>query len=163
MLGLCGFAVMLGVGRLIFGLYGERININRVMIAGSLLAIACYVGVALSPYKWLSLVACGLTGLCVSLLWPGTLTEASAKLPTAGASMFALLAAGGDIGASFGPWITGVITDASASLPQGILGGLAATPEQLGLRIGILSAALLPVGSFLFQWMLRNKGKNNHG
>ena len=160
MLGLCGFAVMLGVGRLLYGLYGERININKVMILGSLLAILCYVGVALSPFKWLSVVACGITGLCVSLLWPGTLVEASAKLPLAGASMFALLAAGGDIGASLGPWLTGVITDASANLPQGLLGSIAATPEQLGLRVGILSAALLPLGSLVFQLLLRGKKLN---
>lgn len=157
-LGLTFFAVMMGIGRLIYGLQGHKLNLSRIMIAGSAVAAVCYVAVALSPWKGLSIVACALTGLCVSLLWPGTLTETSAKLPLAGASMFALLAAGGDVGCSVGPWLTGVITDAAqAHLPANLLGALAATPEQMALRVGILAGVLLPLCSLIVQLVLRRK------
>ena len=111
MLGMCFFAIMLGIGRAIYGVYGSKVNINKVMILGSLAAALCYLVVAISPYNWLSIIACGICGIFVSLLWPGTLVVASSRLPLAGASMFALLAAAGDVGAAIGPWIVGKITD----------------------------------------------------
>ncbi len=158
MLGMCGFGFMLGTGRLLYGMYGEKISVNSVMIVGSLVAVVCYIAVALSPATWLSLLACALTGICVSLLWPGTLVVASAKLPLAGASMFALLAAGGDIGASVGPWLTGVVTDyITAVSAQGWAQNLAMTPEQLGLRGGILLGALYPLSALIIHVMLRRQ------
>lgn len=36
--GMCMFAIMLGVGRAIFGVYGSKIDINKIMIRGSLVA-----------------------------------------------------------------------------------------------------------------------------
>jgi fucose permease len=154
MLGVCGFAVMLGVGRLAYGIWGEKVNLNKVLIYGSMLAMFCYLMVAISPYHWLSIVACAVTGICVSLLWPGTLVIAANKLPLAGASMFALLAAGGDIGASVGPWLTGVVTDFSMNLTPKILG---ISPEQFGLRAGMLLAAFYPMFSMVFHFMMRRK------
>ena len=157
-LGLTFFAVMMGVGRLFYGLRGHKMNLSRIMIVGSAVAAICYVVVALSPWKGLSIVACALTGLCVSLLWPGTLTETSAKLPLAGASMFALLAAGGDLGCSVGPWLTGIVTDAAqAHLPANLLGALASTPEQMALRVGILAGVLLPLCSLAVQLVQKHK------
>lgn len=160
MLGMCGFAITLGIGRLIYGIFGSRLNLTRVLICGSFGAVICYTTVALSPWPWLSVCACVLTGICVSLLWPGTLVVASGKLPAAGASLFALLAAGGDIGASVGPWLTGVITDFSIvhfSSPW-------LSPEQLGLRIGILCAAAFPLCAMIFHILLKRKaGIHPHG
>lgn len=153
-LGMCGFAVFLGIGRLLYGLYGEKFDLSKVLIYGSLIAILCYIVVAVSPYTWLSVAACIITGLCVSLLWPGTLIVASSKLPLAGASMFALLAAGGDIGASIGPWLTGIVTDITIKLSPVIHG---ITAEQVGLRAGILLAAVFPLLSLLFHLILKKQ------
>lgn len=156
MIALCGFAFMLGLGRLIYGVFGDRFDINKVLIYGSMITVFCYLIVALSPYDWLSVTACILSGICVSLLWPGTLVVASGKLPLAGAALFALLAAGGDIGASVGPWLTGVVTDFSMRfIPE----SLSISGEQFGLRMGILLAALYPLFSMIFHISLRNKSK----
>ena len=146
--GMCGFAVMMGIGRLAYGLHGEKWNLTRLLLIGSAAATVCYLTVALSPWAWLSVAACILTGLCISLLWPGTLSLASARMPHAGTAMFALLAAGGDIGASIGPWLTGVFTD--GAIARGI-------SEQQSLHIGILCAVIFPLLAFAFQWLTHQK------
>jgi MFS family permease len=154
--GLCMFAMMMGIGRVYFGSMGRKLNINKSVITGSFLAIFCYFTVALSPSPLLSLAACALCGLAVSLLWPGTLLIASNKYPLAGAWLFAILAAGGDIGASIGPWSVGFITDQSQQFAWfhqlAKLTGL--TAEQLGLRLGLLAASVFPISAFLcFSWL----------
>lgn len=160
-LGMCGFALMLGIGRVIYGIYGNKININKVMIYGSFFAIICYIVIAVSPFNSLSLIACCISGICVSLLWPGTLVIASEKLPLAGASLFALLAAGGDIGASLGPWFTGVITDMSEKIiPIQFLRQTGLTIEQLGLRSGILLSTLYPLFCLISHLILKKKSDN---
>jgi len=145
-LGMCGFAVTMGVGRLVYGIVGDKLNLHKILTYGSLLAVACYIAAALSPFSGLAVVACALTGICVSLLWPGTLVLAAGKLPLAGASLFALLAAGGDVGASVGPYVTGVVTDFFIKV---------AGSEHMGLKLGLLCGAVFPLASFLIQRRMR--------
>lgn len=146
LLGMCGFAVMLGVGRALYGRYGARAQINKVLVATSLMAVACYLVVALAPANGLSLAACILCGFAVSLLWPGTLITASERYPLAGAWLFALLAAAGDIGAAAGPWLTGWVVDTviDSPLAAGMALLLQTTREQAALRLGILVAVVFP-------------------
>ena len=161
MLGMCFFAIMLGIGRAIYGVYGSKVNINKIMILGSLAAALCYLVVAISTYNWLSIIACGICGIFVSLLWPGTLVVASSRLPLAGASMFALLAAAGDVGAAIGPWIVGKITDIATNNWQ-VVSSSSMNSEQLGLRIAILIAAIFPILTMIFHNILKNiKEKQN--
>ena len=127
MVGMCGFAVMLGLGRLAYGIFGDRFPLQKMLIFGSFAAAACYLLVAVSPFDWLTLAAGALCGFCTSLLWPGTLVAASSKLPAAGASLFALLAAAGDFGAAAGP---------------SAMGGIA---EVGGLPLAFVVSALIPL------------------
>lgn len=151
-LGMCGFAVMMGVGRVIYGIKGDKLPLEKVLVVGSATAAVCYLVAALSPFGWLSIVACCVCGICVSLMWPGSLVLAAKHLPLAGASMFALLAAGGDIGASIGPSLAGVLADAGAALPFSLAG---LTPEQLGLRFSLLCAVIFPLCALFFVSKLR--------
>ena len=150
-IGMGSFAVMLGIGRLIYGKYGSKINVSKVMIYGSLLACMCYIVVALSPINSISLIACAFCGIFVSLLWPGTLVVASEKLPLAGASMFALLAAAGDVGASIGPWLVGFVTDLVSS-----------NTGNSGLRFGLLIASILPIITMILHKYLYNLKLNSN-
>jgi hypothetical protein len=61
--------------------------------------------------------------------------------------MFALLAAAGDTGAAVMPWGVGAIADRVASGATEIspLFGAVLSPDQLGLRAGILVATLCPL------------------
>lgn len=159
--GVCLFAAMMGVGRLFYGIYGKRINVSLMMLIGTVGAAACYITVALSGTAVLSLLACGLCGLCVSLLWPGTLVVASEHYPLAGAWIFAILAAAGDIGASAGPWLMGVVAEQAHRLP--FLSGLLAqgmSPDQLGLRAAMLVSALFPIIAFFCLRWMRNRTRS---
>ncbi|MDD4540527.1 MAG: MFS transporter, partial [Lentisphaeria bacterium] len=158
--GVCAFAATMGAGRAIYGCYGARFNINLVMIAGSILAIICYVGVALSTTPLLSLLLCALSGLAVSMLWPGTLSISAARFPLAGTAMFATLAAAGDSGAAIGPYFASLVAD---MLPQhqamaNLATQLGISLEQLGLRAAILGSAIFPICSCLcLTWMYRHR------
>ena len=86
---------MLALGRSGYAALGARVPLHRLLIGGSGAAAVLYVVCALAQSPLLGVLACGLTGLCVSLLWPGAIILASRRIPSAGAAMFALLSAGG--------------------------------------------------------------------
>ena len=123
--GVAGFAAMLGIGRTLYSRIGKKVI--RVMLFGMIGASVCYVAAAASTNPWLSLAACAVTGLCTSMLWPGTLIYADEKVKNLGVSAYALLAAGGDMGASVAPQLVGIVSD------------------SVGMREGILLAAIFPI------------------
>lgn len=159
LLGTTGFAAMLGLGRVIYGRYGGQMKMHNVLIASAAAGVACYMIAALSPIPALSLAACAVCGLAASLLWPGTLVITAAKYPLAGAWMFAILAAAGDIGAALGPFTTGVVTDLVRAMPSISTWAAAArlSPDQFALRSAILLAAAFPALTLYAHWMLRKK------
>ena len=142
--GPCFFALLMGVGRMLYGIKGARLNIKNMLTICGLLCIACYLTVVFSPWPMLSLLACGICGLSVSLMWPGTLVIAADALPSAGTALFALMAMGGDIGCSAGPWLTGFVSDAAAE-SQWLLDKTGMEAEQVALRAGLLAAIVFPV------------------
>ena len=99
----------------------------------------------------LGLLACAFTGFCVSMLWPGTLILMEEKVPNVGVAAYALMAAGGDLGASIAPQMLGIIVD-KVSLSKWA-GELSATydlaVEQIGMKTGMLVAAVFPVVGLL--------------
>lgn len=167
LLGMGVFAVMLGAGRLGYGLWGDQRRLDRLLIFGSLIAIACYVLGALSGVPALALIACGIAGIAVSLMWPGTLVVAAEHLPRAGAALFALMAVSGDIGAAIGPWLTGIVSDGVQRLPQAasLAQTFGQTSEQIALRGGLLLGALFPLATLVCHLLLSKKrsGKVNEG
>lgn len=125
LVGPCMFALMMGIGRTIYGIWGNKFNLINGMILGGFGAVACYLIVGLSYNPILDIIGCAMTGLCVSFMWPGIMSVCSADLPTGGAGMFAVLAVFGDSGGSLGPVISGWITDRSnGNLHTGLLFGL---------------------------------------
>ncbi len=161
LLGMSGFAAFLGLGRVIYSRNGSQMNMNNVLVASALAAIACYLIVALSPLLALSLAACAICGLAASLMWPGTLVITAEKYPMAGGWMFAILAAAGDIGAAVGPFIAGVITDITRSLPavERWSAAVGLNPDQFALRAAILLAAIFPALTLYSHLMLRKRQK----
>ncbi len=161
LLGMCGFAFMLGLARVLYGIYGAKFNVNKILILSSAIAIICYIIVGVSPVNGINLFACAVCGFVASMLWPGTLVISAGKYPMAGAWMFAILAAAGDIGAAVGPWVTGVIADKSMAA-QGVVNlsaKLGITSEQLGIRIGILAAVIFPIFALLCHMSLKKRQK----
>jgi fucose permease len=158
--GLVLFAVALGLGRVWFGIWGSRVSLYRPMIAGAAVAVLCYLVASLSPWPIASLAACVLAGLAVSLLWPGMLSITAARFPLAGASMFALMSASGDIGGAVAPWLVGAVADRAPLLVQ--LAGLlpaGLTTEQIGLRAGLLLATIYPLVMVVLLFRLRAEAR----
>jgi MFS family permease len=157
LLGMCGFALMMGLGRTLYGLYGAKWNINGILIGSAGFSLLCYLVIALSPTPALNLAAYALCGLAVSQLWPGTIVAASSQYPKAGAWMFAILAMAGDIGASFGPWLVGNVADSGAAVLAPLL---AVSPESAAIRLGLLAAAPFPLAAIFCHAALKKmRGK----
>ena len=151
LLGMCGFAFFMGIGRTYYGIRGGRMNMNRAIVLCASGAAVCYVIVAISPWNWLNILACALCGIGASILWPGTLVTCSERYPMGGAWMFAILAAAGDIGNSIGPWLMGLITDhaQNTSLALWFRDWLSLSGEQAAMRAGVLICAVFPLGAAL--------------
>ena len=144
-LGVAGFAVMLGIGRSWYAKKGKKIL--NMLLLGMLGSFVCYVVVALVPVPAVCLLACALTGLCASMLWPGTLIVLGENFPKAGVAAYALMACGGDMGASFAPQMVGAVVDGigGSALAKDLAPKLSMSAEQIGLRSGVLLSALFPL------------------
>ena len=160
--GVAMFAVMLGLGRSLYASFGK--NIKKVLTAGAAGAVVCYIVAAVSASPLPGLIACAMTGFCTSMLWPGSLIVASERFPSGGVTLFALMAAGGDLGGSVGPQIVGVVTDlvigSDTAFRFAETAGLSV--EQLGMKAGILTAALFPIAAtVLFATLLKKQRKSD--
>lgn len=140
--GVALFALTLGLGRTFYAKYGK--NIEKVLICGVVASAICYLTAVFSSNPIVALVACALTGFSASMLWPGNIIAVSDRIPTGGVVMFALMAAGGDLGASVGPELVGIITDTVAASPRmlSIATELGMSGEQLGMKCGLLVGAI---------------------
>lgn len=123
------FAVMMGLSRVYYGKYGDKIDLDRFMTGSCLLCIASYLCISLVPNALAGLLGCAVTGLSVGIMWPGTFSKAASSLKGGGTAMFALLALAGDLGCSGGPTLAGMVSSRFAD----------------NLRIGILAAVIFPV------------------
>ncbi len=121
LLGMCGFAVLMGSARLFYGLKGANIPLEKGICASCILCIFSYILAVFAPHSVLSLAGCALCGLSVGLLWPGTYSIASEKCPTGGNAMFAILALAGDLGCAAGPATIGIISDSTGNFKYSIL------------------------------------------
>lgn len=160
LLGVALFSLTLGIGRTMYAKKGK--NIEKVLFIGAIGSTLCYLIAAISPVPWIGLIACAITGLCVSMMWPGSLIIASEKFPTAGVFLYAMMAAGGDLGASIGPQLVGVISDVipTVDIFKNIADSLGISAEQLGMRIAILISMLFSLTAiFVFRKLYKNSKK----
>nr|WP_294494216.1 MFS transporter [uncultured Mediterraneibacter sp.] len=115
------FAVCMGGSRLLYGLYGERLNLKKAMILSGVLCVFAYGMISLSPAPALSLLGCGICGFSVGIMWPGAFSIGASVLKGGGTAMFAFFALAGDLGCSGGPTYVGMISEhAGGSLKMGI-------------------------------------------
>ncbi|MBR3955385.1 MAG: MFS transporter [Clostridia bacterium] len=155
-LGLALFAVLLGLGRTLYAKYGK--NITKVLLVSMAGAVVCYLTAGLSPNAMLSLIACVLTGICTSMLWPGTLILMEEKFPNPGVAAYALMAAGGDFGASVAPQAMGIVVDkvAVSNFAADMSTRFAMTPDEVGMKVAMLCTAVFPaLGVFLLLFMMK--------
>lgn len=145
LLGPCLFAILMGIGRTIYGILGNKVQIERALLYSGLLCVICYLVTALAFNPFLSLLGCAVCGLSISLMWPGTFNMSAKYYQQGGVMMFGLLAIAGDVGASIGPWIAGVISDIVQTMNGIDQYMISLSAEQVGLKAGLLVAIIFPL------------------
>jgi MFS family permease len=144
-LGMAVFAVLLGIARITHAKFGG--NIFTILLVGMAGAAVCYLIAGFCIPVVPVFIACILTGLFTSMLWPGALIMMEENVPGAGVSAFALMAAGGDMGASLAPQLMGIVVDnvSASALGSQIAATLGISAEQVGMKAGMLVSSLFPI------------------
>lgn len=140
--GPCGFAFCMGLGRLWYGKMGEKIDLVNYMTGAGILSFIAYLVASLSSMPIISLAGCMISGLAVGIMWPGSISITSARIPKGGTALFALLALGGDAGGTFGPSLVGLCAKATAN----------------NIQSGLLAASVFPLILIICLLIIR-KGK----
>ena len=120
------FSILMGLSRLIYGKYGDRIDLDKFMKGSCVLCIASYLCISIIPIPIVELIGCGICGFSVGIMWPGTFSKASVALKRGGTLLFAMLALAGDLGCSSGPTLVCYVTGAAGAMRFGILAGIVA-------------------------------------
>ena len=141
--GPCSFAVAMGIGRVMYAKFSQKLNILNYIIFCSFLCTISYVMAALSPNSFLSLLGCTLCGFSVGVMWPGVLSMASVKCPEGGTALFGLLAFSGDIGCFAGPNFIAAVSEK-------------VTVNGSALKGGILFCAIFPLVMIIFTYVLKS-------
>lgn len=144
-LGLAVFALLLALVRVVYAKFTP--DISKTLLVSMIGAVGCYLVAGLSGSVILAFAACIFTGVFTSMLWPGTLILMEEKIPAAGVAAYALMAAGGDFGASVAPQLMGIVVDkvAASTFAAELSQSAGMTPEEIGLKVGMLIAAVFPL------------------
>lgn len=147
--GPCMFAVLMGTARVVSSRLVKHMAVVKLMIICCITCVCSYLLASLAPWPLLSLAGCGLCGLSVGIMWPGTFTMASEACHGGGTALFAFLALAGDLGCTIAPWYVGLMTSLS---------------KDGSLRSGMLPAVLFPLllmgGLYILRYTARVKKKN---
>lgn len=138
------FAALMGFSRLIYGKYGDKLNLDKCMTASTVLCIASYIVIAFVPSPAVGLIGCAVCGFSVGIMWPGTFSKAAVSIKGGGTALFALLALAGDLGCSGGPTLAGLASSAA--------GG--------DLHKGIFAAVIFPTVLLAGLFLSKNTAKN---
>jgi len=138
--GPCLFAMFMGISRMIYGKYSNKLDLIKFMLVCSLMCVVCYLLASLSSLPLLGLAGCALCGLAVGVMWPGSISISSQKCPRGGTAMFAFLALAGDLGATVSPAIAGNFGN---------------------LKTGLLVASLFPCVLVISLIVLKCRFRNN--
>lgn len=136
------FAILMGLSRMLNGIFGESEKMEKTMVASGCLCITSYLIIAWSAIPIFALVGCGLCGFSVGVLWPGTFSLAAASIEKGGTAMFAYLALAGDLGCSLGPTVVGRVS------------GIANDNLKIGISAAVVFPVILVAGT-----LFRNKCK----
>lgn len=137
--GPCLFAACMGISRVFYAKSSGKIRLSAFMLLSGVFCAISFILAAFSPWPVLSLAACGLCGLAVGVLWPGTLSLASAANPAGGTAMFAFFAFAGNLGCTTGPAVVGLVS--------GAFGG----SIRIGLAAVVIFPLLLIAGLFIYK------------
>ncbi len=110
LLGPCAFALTMGLARMLHTSLSKKVGLKVFMTISTMLCLFSYMLLVLNASPVWGLIGCALCGFSVGIMWPGTFSLASGRLPLGGTVMFGLLALGGDIGCATGPGVVGLVS-----------------------------------------------------
>lgn len=139
------FAVLMGSARAFYGKFGDKIDLDKFMLGSAVLCIISYLCISLSPSPVLSLAGCGICGLSVGIMWPGSFSKAAVSIKNGGTALFALLALAGDLGCSGGPTLVGYVSSVMSDNLKG------------GIMAAVIFPALLAAGIVMLKIINKNK------
>lgn len=145
LMGPCLFAITMGFSRVLYGKFGEKVDLTSFMLGSGALCLVCYLLASMTANPIWGLVGCIACGFSVGIMWPGTLSITSARMPLGGTALFALLAMAGDLGGAFGPSMVGYVTQ------------LAGDDLRAGLQVG----CIFPIGLMIGLIIMRRMTKKN--
>lgn len=137
--GPCLFGVTMGLSRVLYGKYGEKVELSGFMLASGAMCLVCYLLASMTANPAWGLVGCIACGFSVGIMWPGTLSISSRQMPLGGTALFALLAMAGDLGGAFGPSLVGYATQ------------MAGDNLRAGMRLGCIFPIGLMIGLVLMK------------
>ena len=105
------FSVAMALGRMVVGVVGAKLDPFRMMAWSCGASVVLFLLGSFLPAPSLALTCCILAGFAGSCLWPTMLAVTADRYPAGGASMFGTLAALGNAGGIFMPWVVGWIAD----------------------------------------------------
>ncbi len=142
--GPCLFAMFMGISRILYGKFSQKLDLTKVMLVCGAMCAGCYLLASLSTLPILGLAGCALCGLGVGIMWPGSISISSQSCPRGGTAMFAFLALAGDLGAMVSPAMVGGLSE--------MAGG--------NLKTGLLAAAIFPLILVLGLLILNRRARN---
>ena len=141
---LIGFAAVMGIGRMIAGLWGHRWHpITVMMLACVSTTLAILLG-AFSPFYTIAIAACIAVGFTVSCMYPTILAITAQRFPYGGPFMFALFSTASCTGALLIMWIIGKVADLTT------------------LRLGLATVATCPAFILAILLYFRHQDRPQH-
>lgn len=134
------FAMLMGISRMLYGKFSEKLDLTRVMLICGVMCAGCYLLASLTSFPAFGLTGCALCGLSVGIMWPGSISISSQKCPRGGTAMFAFLALAGDFGAMVSPAMVGSLSEMAGD----------------NLKTGLFAATVFPV-VLVFTLLILNK------
>ena len=138
-LGPCMFAVFMGIARVGYGKFGEKMNLQKSLCITSLICICGYLTASVIPVPLVNLAGCAICGFSVGIMWPGSLSLAAKAFPQGGTALFGLLALAGDVGCTAGPELVANISAFST------------------LKTGLFFAMFFPITMIILSLILKKK------
>lgn len=142
--GVCSFAAMMGISRLIYAKLSNKITLKHAMIFCCVLCAISLLMISLCRTSIIGLIGFALCGFSIGIFWPGTFSLATKNIKSGGTTMFALLALAGDIGCTSGPSLVGHVSEFF----------------NKGLQSGILLIIIFPVLMLIALFFLKSKDKS---
>lgn len=133
-LGLVLFGVTMSISRLSTSALGHRLGVRRLFSICSIISAVSLLMAALPVATWWTVGWLAVLGLGIGGCWPMIQATAGDRYPAAGASMFSLLSAAGNIGGVVGPWSIGLVS---------VILGLPS--DSRGLRAAMALLAVTPL------------------